>query len=81
VICDLCLALGGRFNANNECCQIRLVAGLPQTHRLQAFAKIRRESGAEAEAQFREKVRVEYARQRESRREKIRAIQGQLKAA
>jgi hypothetical protein len=71
VICDLCIAMGGRFDANRECCQIRMTAALPQHMRLAAFAKVRAEAGRAAEEAFREKVRVEYMRQREHRRAKF----------
>lgn len=71
-MCDLCIAMGGRFDANRECCQIRLAAALPQHMKLAAFEKVRRESGKAAEEAFKERVRVEYVRQREHRRAKAR---------
>jgi hypothetical protein len=60
--------MGGRFNAHRECCQLRMTAALPQHMRLAAFEKVRKESGKAAEEAFKEKVRIEYVRQREHRR-------------
>lgn len=64
MICELCVAMGGRFNSTRECCQLRLVATLPAPHRFAAFERVRATQGREAEENFKEKVRVEFARQR-----------------
>lgn len=79
--CELCVAMGGRFNANRLCCRVRLAAGMPLTPLLAVFAKVRAEEGAQAEAAFREQVRAEVVRQREHRRGKARAGLQQAKAA
>lgn len=81
MICDLCLAMGGRFNANRACCRARLAAGMPLVPLLAVFARVRAEEGAQAEATFREQVRIEVKRQREHRREKARAALQHVKAA
>ena len=81
MICELCLAMGGRFNAARLCCRVRLAAGLPLVPLLAVFARMRTEEGAQAEATYREQVRAEVLRQREHRRAKARAGLQQAKAA
>lgn len=63
--CEFCAALSGRFNANRECCRIRLLAGAPQHARLAAYQQVKREDGEPALAALKAKLRAEVQRQRE----------------
>lgn len=71
--CELCAAMGGRFNAHRECCRVRLVAGMPHYSRAQVYERIREESGAAAVAEFKKKVGAEYRRLQEKKRGDVRA--------
>lgn len=84
-ICELCIAMGGRFNANNDCCQTRLLAGSPRHHREQVYARVRAESGALAAAAMERKVVAEYWRLTgvsiDARRAALAAIKNNLKGS
>lgn len=84
-ICELCIAMGGRFNANNDCCQIRLLAGSPRHHREQVFARVTAEAGPLAAAAMERKVVAEYWRLTgvsiDARRAALAAIKNNLKGS
>jgi len=65
MVCEFCLALSGRFNANSECCQIRQLTGAPHHIRAAAYARVRAEAGASALDELKRKVRAEYQRQQD----------------
>ena len=61
-LCDLCIAMAGRFHAHRECCQIRLLANAPRHQREQAYERIRKEGGELSEAAIKRRVAGEYKR-------------------
>jgi hypothetical protein len=72
-LCDLCIAMGGRFNAHRECCRVRLVAGMPHYHRLQVYQRMKDEAGSAAMVDFKRRVGAEYQRLQEKKRGAVRA--------
>lgn len=65
MVCEFCLALSGRFNANSECCQIRQLMGAPHHIRAAAYERARIEGGARVVDELKQKVRAEYQRQQD----------------
>ena len=65
MVCEFCLALSGRFNANRECCQIRQLTGAPHHVRAAAYDRARIEGGAGAVDELKRKVKAEYHRQQD----------------
>lgn len=63
MICELCIALGGRFNAHRDCCRVRLLVGAPAQTRTEAYARLLKDEGAMAVAELKRKLRTELQRQ------------------
>lgn len=66
-LCEWCMALSARYQALRECCQIRLLATMPQHARLAVYARTRAVGGREAERAQMALVKAEYARQHGAR--------------
>lgn len=72
-LCELCQNPGGRYNANRECCQIRLLSTMPQQHRQQVYDKVRLKEGVTAARLLMAKVKTEYERVRAARKDRAKA--------
>jgi len=78
MVCEFCLAMSGRFNANRECCQVRQLVGAPAHLRAAAYDRVRVEGGAEAVDALKRKVRAEYQRQQDRKQAIARREQERL---
>ncbi|WP_426106412.1 hypothetical protein [Massilia sp. TSP1-1-2] len=71
--CEFCAALTGRFDANRECCRIRLLAGAPNHSRQEVYARVKKGVGEQAATELRNKVNAEYKRQQDCKAAIVRA--------
>lgn len=78
-LCELCQKPGGRYNANRECCQIRLLSTMPQQHRQQVYDKVRLQEGIDAAKALMAKVKAEYERVRGPRLARAKAAIQEMK--
>lgn len=78
-LCELCIEMGGRFNANRLCCQIRMIARMPKHARQIQYARARREGGRDEEVKLRDLVAAEWKRQTDPLRATGRAAIDELK--
>jgi hypothetical protein len=78
-LCDWCLALSPRFQAQRECCQIRLLATMPRHAREAGYQRTREVSGKAAEEAQRQLVKAEWQRQKAPRTATARAALSNMK--
>lgn len=77
----------GRFDANRDCCQLRLLAGAPGHSRREVYERVRKDEGVVAVAELKRKVGAEYQRQQNYKaaivRERLEreAAKGRIEAA
>ena len=63
--CEWCVSFSGMTKKGRACCELRALAAMPKASRQEVYAKVLRESGAEAAEKLKADVLAEYRRKRE----------------